>query len=490
MNAERYLLGIAAALRDDVLPTLPPSPARDQVINSLRVLTRVAIGLERSTAEAQAAADDARLPADLRAAFVPTGTSAEAPLLAEEISVDAATLRGMTAASTWLATKPWGDDPAQRDVALALLERERQWRGARLARMAAAEHPVPPAASTTVSGSNLTEDTLLAWLQKKLDNPQLRIDSYRLLPGGRTRKTVMFRQTGQADWPEWLVIQCDPPVGYHIFPGAISQYPVLEYLHRSGKIRSPQPILLELDPSAFGNPFMIVGRMAGSPPSQGINFFAPPPKSEKLALDLARQMAALHSLPIASVEKQVPVMLPASSGEYAGWRGDLEKLMAAIAAKTHGPSLTLSAAFAWMRRNAHCVTSRRTLVHGDMLQQNLLTDGETLTGILDWEAVRIGHPGEDLGYVRPMIEQMTSWEKFMAAYHEAGGPAFSPAEGDYFALRAYILMLTLIADSRTMFEIGKVDDIRAAEVGCSLAPLFVNCVAEILEKVLQREAAQ
>lgn len=178
-------------------------------------------------------------------------------------------------------------------------------------------------------------------------------------------------------------------------------------------------------------------------------------------------------------------MLPGA----AGWAGDLDQLMAAIAAKTRGPSLTLGAAFAWMRRHVHCVRDTRTLVHGDMLQQNLLINGDRVTGALDWEAVRIGHPGEDLGYVRPMIEQMTSWENFMAAYHAAGGPAFSAEEGDYFALRAYILLLTLIADSRNLFDIGKVDDIRAAEVGCSLAPLFVNCVGEILDSILGRQAA-
>jgi hypothetical protein len=141
-----------------------------------------------------------------------------------------------------------------------------------------------------------------------------------------------------------------------------------------------------------------------------------------------------------------------------------------------------------MRNNVHCVSDTRSLVHGDMLQQNLLTDGDMLTGILDWEAIRIGHPGEDLGYVRPMIEQMVAWDRFMEVYFANGGPRFSAAETDFFTLRAYIFLLTLIAGSRNAFEEGRVDDIRAAEVGCSLAPLFINCVANTLDKILQREA--
>jgi aminoglycoside phosphotransferase (APT) family kinase protein len=488
MSFDRYLLAAAAALRNDVLPVLPPSPARDQVINCLRVLTRTAIGIEDTPQDVQAVVDDAHLPAEIRAAFAPAAETVPAPPLAEEIAVGASTIRGMKAASAWLATQPWCDNPEQKQIARTLLAWESQQRSARLARLAAAEETGQTKATGIVSGANLSETTLLDYLRRKLDNPQLTISDYRQLSGGRTRKTVAFCQQGIAGWPQQLVVQCDPPVGYHIFPGVSSQYPALEYFQRSGKLLAPKPYLLELDAQPLGTPFMITERMPGSPPTQGINFFAPPPPSEALALDLARQMGALHSLSIEPLAQSVPIMLPASTGEGADWPADLDKLIASIAERTHGPSLTLSAALAWMRRNVDCVRDTRTLVHGDMMQQNLLTEGEKLTGILDWEAIRIGHPGEDLGYARPMVEQMTTWEKFMAAYREGGGPEFSAAEADYFTLRAYILMLTLIAGSRNAFEEGRVDDIRAAEVGCSLAPLFVNCVANTLDKILKRES--
>lgn len=489
MNFDRYLLAAATALRDDVLPNLSPSPARDQVINCLRVITRTAIGIDDLPQDVKAIIDEPLLPEEIRLAFSATGEITTCPPLAEEIAVGASTVRGMNAAATWLATQPWGSNAEQRKIVNILLAWESQQRSARLAQLAAAEAPHQKQSTGIVSGSNLTEPTLLDYLRRKLDNPGLTISNYRQLSGGRTRKTVAFCQQGIIDWPRQLVVQCDPPVGYHIFPGVISQYPALEYFQLSGKLRAPKPYLLELDAQPLGTPFMITEQMPGSPPTQGINFFAPPPPSEALALDLARQMGALHSLSIDPLVNSVPVMLPAGIGEGGGWVNDLNQLIASIAECTHGPSLTLSAALAWMRRNVDCVRDTRTLVHGDMLQQNLLTEGERLTGILDWEAIRIGHPGEDLGYARPMVEQMTSWEKFMAAYREGGGPEFSAAEADYFTLRAYILMLTMIAGSRNAFEEGRIDDIRAAEVGCSLAPLFVNCIATTLDKILQRETA-
>ncbi|MET0320371.1 MAG: phosphotransferase [Duganella sp.] len=486
MNLERYLLTAVAALKNDVLPTLPPSPARDQVVNCLRVLTRAAIGMEAVATGCELMVDDATLPQSIRDAFAAGLTAQAIPSLAEEIAVDRSTLAGMQSASQWLSSQPWCDDAALATTARSLLAWERRQRDTRLARMAAAEQSDAAAPTATFSGAKLNETSLLEYLRRQLNNPTLELEGYRSLPGGRTRKTIMFKQTGQADWPEWLVVQCDPPVGYHAFPGVVSQFPVLEYVHRDGRIRSPQPLLIELDPAHFGTPFMIVERMPGSPPSAGINFFAPPPPSEALALDLARQIGMLHSLSVAPVPKEVPVMLPGA----AGWAGDLEALIAKIGSVFHGPSLTISAAFAWMRKNVQHVANTVTLVHGDFLQHNLLTDGDRVTGILDWEGVRIGHPGEDLGYMRPMIEQMTSWDRFMEVYFASGGPQFSQAEADYFTLRAYILMLTHIAHSRNEFEAGRVDDIRAAEVGCSLSPLFINCVAATLDKILEREAAE
>jgi aminoglycoside phosphotransferase (APT) family kinase protein len=310
----------------------------------------------------------------------------------------------------------------------------------------------------------------------------MEIADYRALQGGRTRKTVAFRISGQPDWPKELVVQCDPPVGYHIFPGVVSQFPVLELVYRSGGVNAPQPVLLERDPEPFGSPFMIMSQLPGTPPNPALDFFATPPKSPAMALSLARQMGVLHSLSVASLPKDVPVMLP---GE-GGWANDLDQLVARVASEFHGPSLCATASLAWMRANLHHVVHRVSIVHGDVLQHNILVDGEEVSAILDWEGVRIGHPAEDIGYMRPMIEQMVSWDRFMQVYREHGGPALSQAEVDYFTLRAYVAMLTHVAHSRNEFEAGRVDDVRTAEVGCSLGPLFVRCLSDMLDGILHR----
>ena len=483
MSIERYIEASVATLRDDVLPMLPEGPARDQLVNCLRVLMRTVIALERKPEASIDLYGNESLPEELREAFrIHHRGDPDLPFITEDIVVDTITSHGLETAAAWIASHARLDEAAPRQTIRTLLAWDKRQRDQRLSRMAAAETQQAADTPALVSGGKLSEQVLLHYLRDKLGNPALRIEQYRLLPGGRTRKTVLFRQRGHDDWPEWLVVQCDPPPGYHAFPGVSSQFPVIAYAHAQGKLKVPRPLLLELNADHFGTAFMIVERLAGSPPRPGLNFFAAPPRSEALALDMARQLAALHSLPVAPVEKSVPVLLPDASG----WPGDLDQLTARIAQEFAGPSLSIAAAFAWMRTHVDAVRDTVSIVHGDFLQHNLLVEGEAVSGILDWEGTRIGHPGEDLGYVRPMIEQMTTWDNVMAAYHAAGGPAFSREEGDYFTLRAYILMLTHIAHSKNGFEAGRVDDIRAAEVSCSLAPLFVDCVARTMEKILSR----
>ena len=64
---------------------------------------------------------------------------------------------------------------------------------------------------------------------------------------------------------------------------------------------------------------------------------------------------------------------------------------------------------------------QQALVHGDYNFHNLLFDGDRLSAVLDWELSHVGHPAEDLGYIKQTAEQSVAWEDFMAAYRDEGG---------------------------------------------------------------------
>jgi len=155
------------------------------------------------------------------------------------------------------------------------------------------------------------------------------------------------------------------------------------------------------------------------------------PKSERIALQLAEQMGRLHAQPLGNLAAVLPHSRPRSDRQ--GWLEELDRIAADWGTLAHWPSVTASAALEWLRANTDCVEDRQSLVHNDMVFHNILSQGDQLTAILDWEQVGVGHPAEDLGYCYPPVSGVLDWDRFLRAYHAAGGPAISRRQVDYFA---------------------------------------------------------
>ena len=82
-----------------------------------------------------------------------------------------------------------------------------------------------------------------------------------------------------------------------------------------------------------------------------------------------------------------------------------------------------------------------TLVHGDFRMGNLLVTPEGLAGVLDWELAHPGDPREDLGWLcvrawrfggEGRVAGVGSRSELLAAYHAAGGAAFTEGELDWW----------------------------------------------------------
>ena len=143
-----------------------------------------------------------------------------------------------------------------------------------------------------------------------------------------------------------------------------------------------------------------------------------------LLADLARELAAIHRVPVAA--SPAPVMdtvaaLAELEARFLSYGGDR-------------PILAL--ALSWLACNlprpvAPC------LVHGDFRLGNLLVDQGRLSGVLDWELAHLGDPHEDLAYGCMTVWRFSrpdrpafglgSVEALAAAYTQAGGAAFEPA---------------------------------------------------------------
>lgn len=84
------------------------------------------------------------------------------------------------------------------------------------------------------------------------------------------------------------------------------------------------------------------------------------------------------------------------------------------------------------------------LVHGDFRLGNLMVNESGLAAILDWELAHLGDPREDLAWIcvnswrfgqsQNRVGGFGQIEDFLAAYHEAGGAAFTPKDIDWWEM--------------------------------------------------------
>jgi aminoglycoside phosphotransferase (APT) family kinase protein len=99
---------------------------------------------------------------------------------------------------------------------------------------------------------------------------------------------------------------------------------------------------------------------------------------------------------------------------------------------------------------------------------------------MDWELVRIGHPAEDLGYIRAAAVQRVGWDEFLAAYRAGGGLEVSPLDVTFFTLLVKLKLMRLLFGARQYFESGATNDLQLADVSLFHLPRMVQqCSVEI-----------
>ncbi len=489
MTYARYLTAVNSALRDTVLPDLQSGRAIDAVNLSINIIGAIAARLERVPSNLLTDIDAAQLPAELRilaAALAADGRDAvPGPALPTSLpsddfalSLEAAPL--IAAGSGWLSTHLWPVHPDQKKTAVALLAWEAGLRSAALVRVQSAERGLQ-AADAKAGVPDINQPALEKYLQRRLESPQLRVSHFKFLTGGRTRQTALFTLTGTSAAPSQLVVQRDHPSQIVAFGGAGMQFQVLQHLHAAG-MKVAKPILFELAPEALGARFMITEQVRGASPIPSMDYWSAPVKSRKLAESLAIQFGLLHRTPIGGLTRVLARSVDVSKGD--SWLGTVLALEQQWRGLMRAPSMAMSAAFAWLRAHVACVDATESIVHGDALLHNTLAENEEITALLDWEAVRIGHPLEDLGYVRPVVEQMTDWNYFLDAYVAAGGRRPTSEQTDFFTLYALVKLCTLVAYARSIFDAGHTNDQFMAEVGASFLPKLVERLATQLNAIL------
>lgn len=337
-----------------------------------------------------------------------------------------------------------------------------------------------PSASTTDGKTGIDPVRLEAFLRKETGEDTLAITDFRQVLGGRSRQTAIVTVSDSTKLPAELVVQRQTPGMENLFGGTAVEVEVMRTLRKAG-MAVPDVLFMATDTTILGASFMVMKRAPGAPAQRE---FWDMPESTDQAEAMARQMAILHSHPPGMLADILP--RPRAASGSAGWREEAERLGERLLTRTHGPSVTLAAAIAWLRDHADGINDMETIVHNDFMFHNILVENGEITAVLDWEQVALGHPAEDLGYIYPVVSALGGWDRFLSAYREAGGIDVSQRAIDFFALRAILRLMGMVFDGRAAFESGATQEIVIAGAGAGFAQRLHHRLADVLAGVLAR----
>ena len=204
------------------------------------------------------------------------------------------------------------------------------------------------------------------------------VTGLRRLSGGASRETWSFALDGRP-----LVLRRDPP-------GAVRSGGMLReaaLFRAAAKVGVPVPDLLDAsdDATVVGSPFLVMAHVDGETIPRKIlrdpEFAAARPL---LARQCGEVLARLHSIE----PDDVPGL--EDQDQVAQYRGVLDS--------SGQPHPTFELAFRWLESNRP-TSSRRTVVHGDFRNGNLIVGPDGIRAVLDWELAHAGDPLEDLGWL-------------------------------------------------------------------------------------------
>jgi aminoglycoside phosphotransferase (APT) family kinase protein len=463
-----------------VLPEVTSGTARAFVDLATRVLNNLLAGQTvRSSLEAEHRAAEARALDEALRQLSGMAALSVSPVPAVASPVPFSPLE--TALSRLMAACGPEAPPDIRSAALACLrsvvEAERRFREGldpevalgRESLFAGGRLKREPAPERVIEDRQPTPARLEAWLRRQ--SPEWSgavVERLGLLSGGFGKETILVtvRRGGVS---EDLVIRRDLPVSQNDAT-VTDEFAPLQAAFAAG-MRVPEVLWLETDPEVFGTPFLLMRKVEGTSDISG--WRDDPHKVDACLRSWARQMALLHRLELP--REQVAGRETRTTRDWI--LAQIGRFHAMFAARRVAPSPLLTAGYAWLRANVPDSGVSPRLVHADLGFHNMLTlDGE-VTAILDWEYAHPGDPQEDLNYVRPCVESIGSWERFLSYYEGFGGPRWRPQDARFWEVWRGVWIGTGCVGCLQAFESGQYANpdaaIKLAVAGVNFGPRHV-----------------
>jgi aminoglycoside phosphotransferase (APT) family kinase protein len=267
--------------------------------------------------------------------------------------------------------------------------------------------------------------------------PAIGLKNFSQSKGVNSKENYQFEILGMGEQPLPAILRRDR--NFEIVPTSASrEFELLNELRARGMPVAHCLAVQYDDAPPLHRPSLLMVRAVGSPlrkvDAKTLARIDPKLATPDLILQLAAPLAQLH------LTKLEGLPLPGVTGTESN-RARFLALLADYHRRLHRyqrePFPIIDAAFAYLYANADLIDERVTLVHADYDLRNVLFDDRRLSVILDFELAHLGHPAEDLGYLRNDIERLMPWTEFLAAYEAAGGPSVSDELVRYFQIWAW-----------------------------------------------------
>ncbi|WP_433508838.1 phosphotransferase family protein [Nonomuraea sp. CA-143628] len=242
------------------------------------------------------------------------------------------------------------------------------------------------------------------------------------LPGGASRETWAL-DVLDGDERHELILRLDSPGAALEAGGSLASEAVLMRAAAEAGVPVPRVVAargaeVSVPPTvAAGEPYILMTRVAGETiPRRILRDEAYARARHRLAAQCGEALAAIHRMPLSALP---PV--PAAEDPLRQWRDVLDQI--------GEPHPVFELAF---RRLAATrpAAARRTVVHGDFRNGNLIVGPEGIRAVLDWELAHAGDPVEDLGWLcvkawrfgSPLpVGGFGDYDDLVSAYEKAGG---------------------------------------------------------------------
>jgi aminoglycoside phosphotransferase (APT) family kinase protein len=468
-----YLRQLRATVLGTFLPELTSPTAVDAAGLVERILAELIVEEER--AEALSREFGAELAALLQG---PGGdTSAVTPEGFDDLRRRAAEVVAERAAS---------DVAADRDVCRRLADVERRFleRVDELRRAVLAEH-TDAGVATSSTGCSLSREELTDYLRGKLTNsPDLVVTSMKVVPGGRSKETILVSLGGTTELPADVIVRMDRPVGI-LQTRAADEFAVLQAVYAHGGVPVPRPFFA--DQLGQETTLLVMERVDGHKAGEYFpELAAPAEHRHALGVQLATALAHVHGVPLETLAAS-SLDVDAAVTE-ATVTAAVEGMTARIGELSGPPIVAVPLARQWLLDHVADVVPSGPLhlLQGDVGLHNMLVDGDRVTALVDWEAATVGPPARELAAAWPAATALMEWADFVDAYGAAGGPPEATNERAVTFYRVFFALGACMS-SRTgghFFRTGAKRDLLTAHSGIDAHFRAQRNLARALEDAL------